>query len=184
MTLLTDARAYVSQRFGPLYEAWSLLDDTQATKTLVSAADLLNLLPWQGTFTGTLPLATAASLVWPRSGVVVDGVEVSSLTIPTDVQNAQYELAVQIRAKPAIGTTIDSGSNIKSVGGGGAPTVEFFSPTSVVLGTATELPVAVERRIAKYLTTPSETDAGGFGSAGSACSSMNSDRIFDLVGPQ
>lgn len=184
MTLLTDARAYVTQRYGPIYDAWFALDDTQATKTLVSAADLLNQQPWQGTFTGTLPLATAASLVWPRSGVFVDGVAVSSVTTPTDVQNAQYELAVAIRAKPTIGTTIDLGSNIKSVGGGGAPTVEFFAPTSVAFGTATELPVMVERLIAKYLAAPAASDVGWFGSAGKCQSSMDSDRIFDLVLPE
>lgn len=182
MTALDDARSYIGQRFGPTYESWMLLSDAQAQKTLVSSADLLNHLPWQGTPTGVLD-GNPTSLAWPRTGVVVDGVPVDPLTIPPDVIKASYELAVQIKAKPALVNQVDQGTNIKRVGGGGAPEVEFFVPQSARLGTATRLPPIVESLIAKYLASPSASSEGGFGSAGNDSSSFGSGQQFNLILP-
>lgn len=182
MAILDDARAYIGATFGPTYTAWMALSDSDATKTLVASARYLNLLPWQGTFIGTLTLPT--DLVWPRSGVSVDGVEVSSASTPTDVKNAQFEMAVIVSAKPAVVSQLDQGSNIKRAAGGGGVEVEFFTPTSAALGTALKIPYIVSQLIAKYLAMPSQSDTGGFGSAGSSCSSFATANQLKLVLPE
>lgn len=182
MTALDDARAYIVQRFGATYTAWMALDDATATQTLVSSADYLNRLPWKGTATGVLD-GNPTSLAWPRSGVVVDGVEIDSLTIPADVTKASYEMGVLILANPALVGQADTGSNIRSVGGGGAPTVEFFVPTSAALGNASRLPFLISQLVGKFLASPADFDASSGGS-GNTCSGFRSDQQFSLVFPE
>lgn len=181
-TSLEEARQYIGATYGPQYDNWMALDDTAASKTLVAATRYLTPLPWKGTATGILD-GNPTELPWPRSGVIVDGVEIDSLTIPEDVTKATFEMAVLILAKPSIVNQIDQGTNIKRVGGGGAPEVEFFAPTSVLRGTALKLPYVISQLIGKYLASP-DADAGGFGQAGDSTSGFGSGDQFTLVLPQ
>lgn len=168
--------------FGPTYDAWTAIDDITALKTLTNSARFLNTLPWQGTFVGTL--VNSYDLVWPRSGVIVDGVELSSASTPQDVKDALAELAVLVLSNPKITTKADQGNNIRRVGGGGAPEVEYFVPTSAAAGNATVLPPVLNRLLGKYLARPPASAEGGFGAAGGTCSSMVPGRRYDLVRPE
>lgn len=183
MTALDDARTYIGAAFGPTYDSWMGLSDTPASKTLVSAARYLNLLPWQGQATGILG-TDPTSLAWPRTGVFVDGVEVDSLTIPPDIIRASYELAVLINQNPKVVSVVDQGSNVQSVGGGGAPTVAYFAPTSAAKGTASRYPQLVAQLVGKYLMSPGASAEGGFSSGGSTSSSFRQDQQFNLIWPE
>lgn len=180
VTALDDARNYINSRFGPAYRAWAALSDDEANRTLVSAADLLNHLAWQGTPTGVLN-GDPTSLAWPRSGVVVDDVPIDSTTVPADVVAASFELAVLIRADPTLPGKIDQGTNLKSVGGAGVPTVEYFVPTSARTGTAPVLPVVILRLVGKYLASPAASAEGGFGQAGRCESAWSRHQQFTLI---
>jgi hypothetical protein len=183
MTALDDARQYIGQAFGSTYDSWMALADTPASKTLVSAARYLNALPWMGTATGVIGV-DPTSLAWPRSGVFVDGIEVDSLTIPPDVIKASYELAVLINADPSIVSTADQGSNIQSVGGGGAPTVSYFAPTSAAKGTASRYPYMILQLVGKYLQTPGASAEGGLAAGGTSCSNYRQAAQFNLTFPE
>jgi hypothetical protein len=181
MAIIDDALAYLGQAFGPTYDTWAALDSTTQQKTLNSAARYLNVLAWQGTPTGPLG-SDPASLVWPRTGVTVDGVAIDSSTIPGDVSHGQFELAVLINADPTLPGKLDQGSNIQAANAGGGTGVTFFAPTSAAQGTATVLPVIVQRLVGKYLATPSEE--GSFGASGKGCSEFSRRRQFTLAWPQ
>jgi hypothetical protein len=180
MTALDDARAYIGEAFGPQYDAWMALDDTKAMQTLVSSTRMLNLLPWQGTATGTLD-GNPTTLAWPRTGVIVGGVPVDSTTIPDNITKASFELAVLILKDPTLPSKLDQGSNVQSANAGGG--VTFFSPTSARTGTATVLPVLIQRYVAKYLATPAGTEGGEAG-VGKPCSAFNTRSQFRLVRPE
>lgn len=64
-----------------------------ATVLLQLATDYLETLEYKGT-----RATDAQELKWPRSGVVVDGVELASDSVPTLVENAAYAQALAIDA--------------------------------------------------------------------------------------
>lgn len=183
MSAIDDANNYIGAAFGPTYSAWMVLSDDDKGRTLVSATRYLNELPWQGAPTGVLD-SSATTLAWPRTGVLIDGAPVDSTTIPNDIVQACFELAVLISAKPAVTSLLDQGSNIQSVGGGGAPSVSYFAPTSAARGTAPTLPVVVARLVSKYLATPGDAADGGSGTSGNTCSGYARARQFSLVFPE
>lgn len=155
MSTLSDATTYIADRFGPNYRSWEVLEDDDKSRTLTSASDIITRLPF------------------------ADGVDP---TTTQDIINAGFELAVQIAADPDLPNKIDQGSNISSVQGGGGVGVSYFAPTSAALGTATLLPVVVQRLLSKYLALPSED--GSFGAAGSTCSGWSRGRQYTLGWPE
>jgi hypothetical protein len=181
MTALDDARAYLGASYGPQYTAWLALGDSDAGKTLVSATRHLNEQPWQGTATGILD-GNPTTLAWPRSGVIIDGVEISSLTIPDAITQATFELAVMILADPDIVSAPDTSTNVKAVMAGGGVGVEFFVPTSTRDGSATRLPTMIQRLVGKYLGSPSAVD-GGYSRGGNACSEFSDRHAFKRSWP-
>lgn len=181
MAIIDDAQAYINGGFGPAYDAWIALDTSTQQKTLNQAARHLNVLAWQGTPTGPLG-ADPASLVWPRTGVTVDGVAIDPATTPSGVGQGQFELAVLINADPTLPGKLDQGSNIQAANAGGGTGVTFFAPTSARQGTATVLPVIVQRLVGRYLATPD--DAGSFGASGKSCSAFSQRAQFSLSWPE
>jgi len=155
MSTLDDASAYINDRFGPNYTAWLDLEDVDKSRTLTSANDIISRLPF------------------------ADGVD--PLTTP-DIIAAGFELAVQINADPDLPNKIDQGTNISSVQGGGGVGVSYFAPTSAASGTATVLPVVVQRLVGKYLATP--TEEGSFGQSGKGCSAFARHRQYNLAWPE
>jgi hypothetical protein len=155
MSTLSDASAYIADRFGPNYRSWEDLEDDDKSRTLTSANDIISRLPFQ------------------------DGVDP---TTTPDIIAAGFELAVQINADPDLPNKIDQGSNISSVQGGGGVGVSYFAPTSAMFGTAPVLPVVVQRLVAKYLAMPSED--GSFGGSGKGCSAFARNRQYTLSWPE
>lgn len=178
MSTLDDATTYISQAFGPSYDNWLALIPDDQTKTLNTATRYLNRLPWQGE--PVTPNTPPNVLVWPRTGVMVDGVPVDSATTPQDVLSGLYEMAVLIGSDPTIPSKIDQGSNIQAANAGGGTGVTFFSPTSARLGTATVLPVIVQALVGKYLALPTANE-GGVAGVGRPCSRFASWEQFTLV---
>lgn len=181
MSTLDDAKNYVAARFGSTYRSWETLTDDDKNRTLVSATDYFNHLTWQGTPTGVIG-SDPTTLSWPRSGVFVDGVEIDSTTIPVDIVAGSFELAVLIGTDPKLTNKLDQGSNIQSAQGGGGVGVTFFAPTSTATGTATLLPVIVQRLVGKYLETAASD--GAFGAAGKTCSAFSRSRQYSLGWPE
>jgi hypothetical protein len=180
---LTAGLEYVGSMFAPAATAWLALSSSQQGQTLRQATLYLDRLVWDGEATG-LAGGTATTLQWSRSGVFVDGVEVDSTVVPTDVVSAAFELAVLISAKPGLVSQVDQGSNLRMVGGGGAPSVEFFAPTSAARGTANRLPYVVQQLVGKYLASPSASIEGGLSGVGDTCSSFGSSRTLTLASPE
>lgn len=159
MAALDDARNYITARFGPQYTAWLALGDDDASRTLVSAADYIDSYAWQGTATGQVlvnGVLTPTTRQWPRTGVLVNGVQLDPTLIPQQIVNAQFELAVMLLQDPTLSNSVDSGSNVSSLGAGPAR-LSFFRPTSVLDGNATVLPPLINRMIGQFLASASPT---------------------------
>lgn len=158
MAVLDDARNYINARYGAGYTAWMALSDADASRTLVSATAYIDSFQWQGTATGLVG-SLPTSLQWPRSGVFVDGVELDSTTVPVQIVEACFELAVMILADSTLVNTLDAGSNVQSLGAGPAK-ISFFRPTSRADGTATTLPPLINRLIGRFLASSVPTPLG------------------------
>jgi hypothetical protein len=136
--------AYIGGSYGATYTAWLALATAPRKQTLIAAARYLDRQSWADDYD------TFAER---------DAVEA--------FQFASYELAVLIARDAAIVTKADQGNNIQSVGGGGAPSVTYFSPTSAARGSATVLPPVLHALIGSYLAATSSAVYGGSGLSGS-----------------
>jgi len=180
---LDAARSYIGGIFAPAASAWlALLPDDQG-RTLVTATRYLDEQPWDGAAIGTVGGA-ATTLQFPRTGLTRNGVAVDVATVPPEVVQAAFELAVLISAKPAVVSSVDQGTNLKSVSGGGGVGASFFAPTSAALGTAPVMPVVVQRLVGRFLAAPGDDGAGGFGSGGGTRSEFSRRRQFRLTWPE
>lgn len=177
MGALEDAKTYISARFGPSYTAWLALTDDDKNRTLVSATSYIDSLQWQGTATGTVN-GNVTFLQWPRSGI--DGVD--STTVPTQIVNATFELAVLIAADPDLPQNADSGSNVQSMGAGPAQ-MSFFRPTFAANGSASVLPPLINRMIGQWLAGAGVALAGAKISGINACSDFDRDDERSVIWP-
>lgn len=180
---LTAAGNYVGAMFAPAATSWLALSTNAKGQTLRAATLFLDRQPWEGDATGQVGV-DATTLQWPRSGVTAGGEDVDSTTVPADVVNAAFEMAVLIAADPTIISKIDQGSNISSVGAGGGVAVSFFAQSSAANGTATRLPTVVQQLVAKYLATGGPVTEGGTGVYGNTCSSFTHANQLLLVLPE
>lgn len=87
---LADARTYCTARGVSLSD-----DDTTAEVQLRQAFDYLELK--RADYKGT-KVDSAQLTQWPRTGVLIDGVEVDSVTIPTELKYAQVQYAVAVNS--------------------------------------------------------------------------------------
>jgi len=153
---LAGARMYVAEMLDPKADVWLALTPNKQAQSLRSATRFLNRETWEGTATGFVG-TNATTLAFPRSGLTREGVTVDATTVPFEVPEATCEIAVLIGTDPTIISKLDQGTNISSVGGGGGVNVSFFNPTSAANGTATRLPITVQRLIGRFLAVPSGT---------------------------
>lgn len=150
----------------PTSVAWLVATGSAREQSLVDATRVLDEQAWAGVETtpGVQPLA------WPRTGVTYpDGTAVPSGTTPVQIENATYELAALLLAKP---TLLDMGtmnSNIESVTAGPV-NVSFFAP--VMIG---RWPVSVQRLIAWFLAGASGTGGAYAESTGECAESQFDD---------
>lgn len=98
----SNSEAYCSVDTATTYHAirgnstWALLTTAQMEEALRRATDYIEqryAMSWQG-----WRVSSSQALAWPRSGVVYDGVSVSSSIIPQSLINATAELALRAAA--------------------------------------------------------------------------------------
>lgn len=179
---LTAAANYVGAMFAPTATSWLALDANTKARTLRAATLYLERLAWEGTRTGLVGVDVTA-LAWPRTDVTVDGLPLDSTTVPVDIVNAAFELAVAIAADPALVGKVDQGSRVSSVSSSG-DSVTFAFPTSAATGTATRFPLVVQQLIGKYLATPGGATEGGLGAYGNCRSSFSRCSQYRIVEPE
>lgn len=144
----TAAVDYVSLAYGDTYTAWTALSADNRKRTLVAATRYLDAQTWSDDYD------TFAER---------DSEEAFQL--------ACYEMAVIIAADPSVVTQLDAGSNIQSVGAGGA-SVTYFAPTTDTY----VLPPVVHRLLASYLGGRSgATTYTALSSTGSSCNAFTDD---------
>lgn len=176
---LTAAASYIGSMFGSAGAAWLALVPNAQAQTLVAARRYLDQQTWDGARTGLVG-ADPTTLAWPRSGITLgDGTPVDATTVPPEVVDASFELAVIIAGDETVTSKRDQGSNISSVGAGGGVSVSFFSPTSARLGTASVMPEVVQRLVGRFLASGSGSDSSSAG-VGLPCSSFSEQRGFRI----
>ncbi len=149
-------------------------------RALVEATRLLDRQRWQGA-----KVDDGQALAWPRTGVTVDGAEVSSASVPADITTAAYELAIAAMADASVIAGTSTGNKVSSVSAKGVG-VTFFAPV-----TGSRFPDRVMELIGAYLGGSSDSSGfGASGSAGSYSSGTDGASAFDdcdtysLTGPQ
>jgi hypothetical protein len=97
---------------------------------------------------------------------------------------AAFEMALIIAGDETVPSNLDQGSNISNIGAGGGVSISFFSPTSAPQGTATTMPVVVQRLVGRYLASASGGGDGSTAGVGVACSSFRSSAGFRIGEPR
>ena len=116
-------------------------------------------------------------LAWPRQNVTVDGVAVSSATIPAPVLLASYELAAAALADPSIIDKADESQNISSLQAGSV-SISYFRPTP-----GGRFANVVQELLAPYLSSSVGLTSRGFASGMDAESSFDTLDAYAVVGP-
>lgn len=122
---------------------WDSAETEDRNKSLVSATRMLDRANWQGQKT-----SSSQALEFPRTGLTdKDGNAVASDAVPTLVEEACYELALQILGDAEIQDSASSGDNIKKLKAGSV-SIENFRPTE---GRYPRFPQAVHELIWPFL---------------------------------
>lgn len=168
--------AFAVSAAGDAFRALATMPDKQK-QCLGAATRMLDGLGWQG----TANQAGGTTLAWPRANVTdEDGNAVDPATVPTGIVNGCFELAALIAANPTVQDQLDAGSNVASIGGGGAPEIRFFRPTSVQDGNAPVLPLVVLRLVGQYLASATAVGVGAsYGTSGDGDSDRDDTSAFD-----
>jgi hypothetical protein len=137
---LADARTYATSRGLTISS-----DDTTAEQQLRQGFDYIE--ARRGDFQGTKTLSTQPNQ-WPRDGVYVDGVELATNLIPTELQYAQVQIA----------SAVEGGSDLNPVGGSSFVTEEVVGPIETKYSekvNTTGIPIirAAEKLIAPFLVS-------------------------------
>lgn len=99
-----EIKAYADKR-GLTYPA----DDAQIEILAITATDYLQ----SKCYIGELVSPNVQPLLWPRSDVWVNGLELLSTVIPDDIKNAQIELALAQYQQNILNDGSESGTDIK-----------------------------------------------------------------------
>ena len=171
----TGLDAYWQAGMGDGYTAWSAADATKRKRSLVAATRLLDRQPWQGDPVGTPVIDTV--LQWPRTGIT----DVSSASVPDEVEKACYELAGAIMADESLTTNATSGSNVKRVKAASVE-VEFFTNT---LGISGKLPQSVSDLVGQWLlgAGSGSSSAISYGTDGTEESQFDGTDTYTLTEP-
>lgn len=117
-------------------DAWTNATTANKQKALISAARYMDRhVLWAGTKT-----VSSQALEFPRNGLTdADGNALANNTIPDDIVEGEFELAIAMLQDSALQSAQSSGSNLRKVQAGSA-SVEYFRPTA---GTAYDAPFPV-----------------------------------------
>jgi len=117
-------KAYMAGRIGADDYDDAISNDRK--KAMVSATRWLDRQNWDGLRTDP---DTPQALEWPRTGLTnKDGEALDDSVVPTDVEEASYELALVLLGDDDQQDAVSTGSNIKRVQAGEAQ-VEWFKGT-------------------------------------------------------
>lgn len=155
------ATAHIQTQLGDQYAAWRALSTDDQKRALVAATRCLDRQGW----------SEATDTFAERDAIVA-------------FQTACYELAALGAEDASVFTAADQGSNIQSVGAGGA-SITYFSQTSAQRGTAPILPAVVMALVGSYLAV-SAVDVsaeGGRSGTGSCVNPFGPCRDFDREEP-
>jgi hypothetical protein len=156
---LALATTYLDGAIGDVYVAWGNLEPDDQKRTLISATRYLDRQAWN---------ATAESFA------LRDAIAAFPL--------ACYELAALAGSDPSVLVALDQGSNIASVGAGGA-SVTYFNPTSARFGSAATLPPVAQAMVGGYLATAATSGPrGGYGLAGADENPFDESSDYDVTG--
>lgn len=105
------------------FAAWAALTADEKGQAIVTATRRMDRLKWIGVETD---LVTPQPLEWPRTGATdCDGNAIGTTVVPDEIDEATIILAADIAAKPALGDTTSTDSNLKRAVAGSVE-VEFF----------------------------------------------------------
>lgn len=176
--------AYLEAMIGDGASAYRALaqgsDDRR--RLMVAVTRYVDSYAWQGTASAS----GGTTLQFPRTGLVDStGATISDAAQLAAVGNTVCELIALAADDSDFLTAIDSGSNVASIGGGGAPEIRFFRPTSTQDGNASVLPPIATRLIGKWLAVASAVTAvaGSASNPGSSCSDFDRDDERKVLWP-
>ncbi len=155
------ADTYMIARIG---SSWTASSSTDRNRALVSATRQLDRQNWTGE---RVAVAPGQPLEFPRTGLVdKDGIAVSSASVPLIMEEANYELALELLADPAVQEAGSTGSNTKKVKAG-STSVEFFRPTS-----GTKFPTIIQELVGLWLESADPADTGNVAFGTDGCSTF------------
>lgn len=148
---LTACDAYLLDAVGKgaaAYQALITAGSTDARRRLlITATRYLDAHLWQGTANAL----DATTLEFPRDDLEdVDGDAVGNAAQLAIVERACFEMAAVLAGNANAAGDADQGSNVKALGAG-KTRIEFFGPTETSDGTASVLPVAIDRLLGLWL---------------------------------
>jgi hypothetical protein len=160
MALAVGTNSYISRADADTYfsdaihaDTWRDASNTNKDRALVTAYRMLDRQEWKGSKTDPV---TPQAQDWPRTGLSdPEGTPIADDSVPQFILDAQSELALSILNDPAVQTSADTGSNIRSVGAGSAR-IEFFVGTA---GSEPRFPTIVNELIRYYLEGSSTLEA-------------------------
>lgn len=138
-----DADTYFGGRLGAA--TWTAATTDNKATALVSAFRMLNRGP---SFSGS-PTVDGQAGAWPRDGATCNGTAVTDGTIPDNIVDGQFELALALLEDEAIQDGPGTGSNVRRAKAGSAE-VEFFRPTIGEPGLDNRYPQVVHELIGCY----------------------------------
>lgn len=144
------AATYFRARLGA--DSWNNASSTDKKRGLVSATRWVDTGKWQG-----LPTSSVQPLAFPRTGLTdCDGVALSDATVPAEVDQACYELALDLLGDPTLVDNVNSGSNERRLKAGSAE-IEFFRNASSGLpgGGASLFPEPANRLLRCFIASSS-----------------------------
>lgn len=140
--------------------AFRLLAADDQKRRVIDATRYLEEQRWQGTATG-LAGGTPTTLQFPRSGLTdLAGAPADATNVPAALVAAVAEMAAILSTDTEAASSVDSGSNLQSLGAGPAR-LSFFRPTSALDGTASVMPTVINRLIGRWLAASAALRIGG-----------------------
>lgn len=175
---LVKASNFIGGILSPAAAKWRALSPDDKARTVFTLTQWIDSRAWAGAPT----FAGGTTLQFPRSG---DGITDDAATQLANVEKATYWGAMEAAANPAFLTAISTASNVKVADADGAK-VEFFSPTNVTDGSATWMPVMVQRYLGRYVAGAAVgivvTGGASFGTDGESdfddCDAIDRTRAF------
>lgn len=149
---LAAATLYIAGLMTAGAVAWRAKTTNEKSRALLNARLLLDQQAWEGAKT-----SGAQTLQWPRTGAdYADGTPVGTSVIPTEIDQAEYELACFLSADPSVYSADSTGTNVKRLKAGPLE-VENFVPT---IRTGSILPRNVMNLVGQFLLSSDGPRAG------------------------